>query len=266
VANYLERLFGLAGRTALVTGGGRGLGRDFALGLGEAGAHVIVASRKVANCEAVVAEIEALGGSAEPFALDVSDLDSIEAFLAAMDDRGTTIDTLINNAGISWGSMFFDYPMSGWDKVFNLNVRGLFYLSQQVAKRLVDAKKGGVIVNVGSIAGTRGQPDRPSGQPAYHASKAAVHALTKDMAIKLAPHGIRVNAVAPGPFLTDMFNWAKGNDQFEELLNKAVPVGYTGKPDDIKTTALYLCSPACRYLTGQVVCLDGGLTALLANG
>lgn len=266
MSDYLQRLFGLSGRTALVTGGGRGLGRDFSSGLAEAGAHVIVASRKVANCDAVVQEIRDAGGSAEAVALDVGDIASIDALLAHLDAQQVVVDTLINNAGISWGALFFEYPLSGWDKVFNVNVRGLFYLSQKIAERLVQAGKGGVFVNVGSVAGTAGQPDRASGQPAYHASKAAVHVLTKDMAIKLAPHGIRVNAIAPGTFLTDMFNWAKGNNQFEEAVKKAIPLGYTGAPDDIKATALYMCSPGCKFLTGQVIAVDGGLTALLPNG
>lgn len=260
-----SRLFDMDGRTVLVTGGGRGLGRDFSLAVAEAGAHVLIGSRRVENCRKVVEEIEAFGGKATTFALDVSDLASTDAFLAAADEQGFQIDTLINNAGASWGAKLFDYPMSGWDKVFALNVRGLFYLTQKVTERMVQHKQKGLVINVGSIAGTGGAPDKDAGQPAYVASKAAVHALTKDLAIKLAPHGIRVNAIAPGPFLTDMFNWIKGHEGYEEIMGAAVPIGYTGQPDDIKATALYMCSSACRFMTGHTLFLDGGMTALLAN-
>lgn len=259
------RLFDMTGRIALVTGGGRGLGKDFAVALAEAGATVLIGSRKIANCEEAVEEIKAAGGKAEAFSLDVGDLGSIDMFLGAMDERGIRIDTLVNNAGVSWGATLFDYPMSGWDKVFAVNIRGMFYLTQKVTERMVANGIEGVVVNVGSIAGTGGAPDKASGQPAYVASKAAVHALTKDLAIKLAPHRIRVNAVAPGPFLTDMFNWVKGHEGYEEIMGAAVPIGYTGKPDDIKATALYMCSSSCRFLTGHTLFLDGGMTALLAN-
>jgi gluconate 5-dehydrogenase len=266
MSDIMNRLFDMTGRIAIVTGGGRGLGKDFATGLAEAGAHVLIGSRKIANCEAVVAEIVADGGSAEAFPLDMSKPESIDGFLAELDRREIHPDILINNAGISWGGMLFEYPLSGWDKVFDLDVRGLFYITQQLTRRMRDRGQKGVVLNVGSIGGTGGQPDRPSGQIAYVGAKAAVHAMTKDFAIKLAPFGIRVNAVAPGPFLTDIFAWGKSNPNFEDALNKAIPLGYTGSSDDIKATALYMCSRGCKYLTGQTLNLDGGLTALLPNG
>jgi gluconate 5-dehydrogenase len=265
MTSLVERLFGMSGRTVLVTGGGRGLGKDFAFGLAEAGAHVVIGSRKVRNCSEVAREIDAFGGSAEAHELDVADPASIDALVAKLDEKGVEVDTLINNAGITWGAPFFDHPLSAWDKVFNVNVRGTFYMTQQVARRMRDRKKGGLIVNIGSIAGLNGAPDGASGTPAYVASKAAVMKMTQDFAIKLAPHRIRVNGIAPGPFLTDMFNWVKGNEAFLKRMNEAVPVGHIGATDDLKTTVLYLCSSGCTYLTGQVIALDGGIAARLAN-
>jgi gluconate 5-dehydrogenase len=245
-------LFDLAGRTALVTGGGRGIGLDIALGLAEAGADVVVASRKLENCEAAAEQIRKIGRRATALAVDMSNGEDIDRFVAELDAQALPIDILVNNAGVTWGAPVLEYPMSGWDRVYNVNVRGLWQLSQQVARRMKEAG-GGVIINVTSVGGYRGAPDYAQPAIAYNSSKGAVITLTKDMAVKLAPFGIRVNAIAPGPFLTDMMNHVKENEAALAVMTRAVPLARTGTRDDMKGVAVFLASPASAYVTGHVV-------------
>ncbi|MBW2383563.1 MAG: glucose 1-dehydrogenase [Deltaproteobacteria bacterium] len=253
-------LFDLSGRTALVTGGGRGIGLDMAVGLAEAGANLIVASRKIANCEAAAEEIRKLGRQATALVVDMSSGEDIDRFVAELDQAAAPIDILVNNAGVTWGAPVLEHPMEAWDKVYNVNVRGLWQLSQQVARRMKD-RGGGVIINVTSVGGYRGAPDYAQPAIAYNSSKGAVITLTKDMAIKLAPFGIRVNAIAPGPFLTDMFSHVKGNPDAIKLLSGAVPLGRTGERDDLKGVAVFLASPASAYVNGHILAVDGGMLA-----
>ena len=199
----IQQLFDLSGRTALVTGGGRGLGRQLALGLAEAGADVFVASRKLAACEETAAAVRELGRRGEALACDLSKPEEIERLADDVLAAVPRLDVLVNNAGVVWGAPTLDYPLAGWEKVFAVNVRGLWLLSQRVARHMRD-QGGGAMVHVSSISGLRGDFEADQPAIAYNASKGAVITLTKDMAVKLAPHGIRVNGIAPGPFLTDM--------------------------------------------------------------
>ncbi len=257
----VRALFDLSGRSALVSGGGRGIGRAIAEGLAEAGAQVFLASRKLANCERVAAEIRARGGSATPLEADVSQPDSIDALVARVLAETKRLDVLVNNAGFGWAAPFYDFPLEGWDRTFGVNVRGLFWLSRQVARHMRDAG-GGSILNVSSLSAFLGASDAEQPVVAYMASKGAVEALTKAMAVKLAPDRIRVNAIAPGPFDTDMLDHIKQDPAALARHNAQVPLGRPGAGDDIKGVAVFLASDAAAFVTGATLRVDGGISAV----
>jgi NAD(P)-dependent dehydrogenase (short-subunit alcohol dehydrogenase family) len=254
-------LFALDGRSALVTGGGRGIGRHLALGLAEAGARVFVASRRIEACRETVAEIERRGGAGAAFAADLSKPEACEALVRDVLAAAGRLDVLVNNAARVWAAPTLEYPLEGWDRVFDLNVRGPWLLSQLAARHMV-ARGGGSIVNVGSISAWRGAPDAEQPVVAYNASKGALAALTIDLAVKLAPHGIRVNCLAPGPFDTDMMNHLRHDPARLGAYLRHVPLGRIGTEDDVKGAAVFLASDASRFVTGQVLVVDGGVSAL----
>jgi NAD(P)-dependent dehydrogenase (short-subunit alcohol dehydrogenase family) len=257
---HTRDLFDLSGKTALVTGGGRGIGRDIAIGLAEQGARVVVASRRLENCEKVVSELAQLGAEAVALPVDMLEPESIVALVESLDERGLAVDILVNNAGVTWGAPVLEYPMEAWDKVYNVNVRGLWQLSQLVARRMKE-QGGGNILNVTSVGGFRGAPDAAQPAIAYNSSKGAVITLTKDMAVKFAPFGIRVNAIAPGPFLTDMMGHVRDNPKILELMTGGLPLQRAGEQDDLKGVAVFLTSAASAYITGVILPVDGGLLA-----
>lgn len=254
-------MFDLTGKTALVTGGGRGIGRGIAHGLAEAGAHVIVASRKIDACQAVADELSAHPGGASALEADVSQPDSVDRLVERAVSLNGSVDILVNNAGVVWAAPTLDYPLEAWDKVFNTNVRGLFHLSQQIARHMRDTG-GGSIIHVTSIAARRGDSDDSQPVVAYNASKGAVESLTIDMAVKLAPHGIRVNAIAPGPFMTEMMRHISDDPEKLAAYNAQRPLGRSGSEDDIKGAAVYLASEASAFVTGQTLVVDGGTLAV----
>jgi gluconate 5-dehydrogenase len=258
----LRELFDLSGRIALVTGSTRGIGRWIAEGLAEAGADVVVSARKPADCEAVASEIaQRTGRRALPCPCDVRDPEAIDALVARTTRELGPLDVLVNNAGIVWAANTFDYPLEGWDKVFGVNVRGLFYLSQQVARQLRDRGAPGSLINVSSINAWLGAREEHQPIVAYNASKGAVEGLTRDLATKLAPFGIRVNSLAPGSFDTDMVPAIKQDpDVFAGYLT-TIPLGRLGGADDVKGAAVFLASDASRYMTGQTLVVDGGCAA-----
>jgi gluconate 5-dehydrogenase len=260
-AVHVRDLFDLSGRSALVTGGGRGLGRSIAEGLAEAGAHVFLASRKRASCERAAAEIAATGGRATALEVDVAQPESIDALVAAVLARTPRLHVLVNNAGFAWAAPFFDFPLEGWDRTFGLNVRGVFWLSRQVARHMRDAG-GGSIVNVSSLSAYFGATDEEQPVVAYMASKGAVEALTRALAVKLAPHRIRVNSLAPGPFDTEMLDHVKKDPAVLARHNAQVPLGRPGAGDDIKGAALFLASDASAFVTGATLRVDGGISAV----
>lgn len=255
-------LFDLHGRLALVTGGGRGIGRHLVAGLAEAGADVVITGRKADALRESAARVEAAGRRAWPIPADIADPASIDALLAEVARDAGVVDVLVNNAGRVWAAPTLEYPLEGWDRVFELNVRGLFYLSQQVARRLREAARGGSIVHVGSISAWRGAPDEEQPVVAYNASKGAVAALTIDLAVKLAPFGIRVNSIAPGPFLTDMMNHIRHEPEKLARYEAGIPLRRSGAEDDIKGAVVFLASEASRFVTGQTLVVDGGVTTL----
>jgi gluconate 5-dehydrogenase len=254
---HTRELFDLSGRTALVTGGGKGIGRHIALGLAEAGAKVLVASRKLANCEHTVREIESRSGVAAARAADLS----LEEDVAALADwacgEAGPLDVLVNNSALIWGAPTLDFPVEAWDKVFAVNVRGLWLLTQRVARQMCE-RRAGSIVNITSISAFRGASEEEEPDIAYPPSKAAVTALTRELAVKLAPYGVRVNALAPGPFDTDMMNHLRGDAAALERFERQIPLRRSGGEDDIKGAAVFLASDAARFVTGATLVVDGG--------
>lgn len=254
---HVSKLFSLEGRTALVTGGGRGIGRHIAIGLAEAGADVFIASRKLANCEAAAAAVTALGRRGVALTVDLADPASIETLADQVLANDTRLDILVNNAGFIWGAPILEYPLKGWDKVFQINVRGLWQLSQRAAQHMSQSG-GGSIVHVASISGLRGSREEDEPAIAYNASKGAVITLTKDMAVKLAPHGIRVNCISPGAFDTDMMDHVRGNEEQMRAFYAKIPANRPGGEDDVKGAAVFLASDASSYVTGHNLVVDGG--------
>jgi NAD(P)-dependent dehydrogenase (short-subunit alcohol dehydrogenase family) len=258
----VQELFDLKGKVALVTGGGRGIGKFISRGLAEAGADVIVGSRKVQNCQEVAEELKKLGVRTLAVECDMGKAEEIEKFVRAAMQAFGRIDILVNNAGITWGAPTLEYPLDKWDKIMAVNVRGPFLLSQQVAKIMI-SQGGGKIINVASFVGLKAGPDGLPPAIAYNTSKGGLITMTKELAVRLAQFNIQVNAILPGMFGTDMMAWME-TDAFksakEEFLRK-VPLRKVGGEEDIKGLAVFLASAASNYMTGGIIPIDGGLLA-----
>jgi len=242
----------LANQVAVVTGAGRGIGRAIALKFAAEGADIACVSRTVENSEKVAQEVRALGRQAWAYAVDVADASAVAAAAKKILADAGRVDILVNNAGVTRDTLLMRMSDADWDTVLDTNLKGAFLFTKALARNFIK-QRSGRIINVSSVVGLIGN----AGQCNYAASKAGLIGFTKSVAREVASRGITVNALAPGFVETDMTAALK-EDQREELL-KQIPLGCLGQPDDIAAAALYLASPAARYVTGQVLTVDGGM-------
>ena len=258
----VRNLFELTGKVALVTGGSRGLGLQMAEALGEMGARVALTARKQAELDAAVSHLATQGVKSVAIACDMSDpaaiAPAVERAIAALGP----IDILVNNAGTTWGAATVDHPLDAWQKVINLNLTAMFVTSQEVGKRCMVPRRQGKIINIASILGLIGGGDseRPA-TVAYNTSKGGVVNFTRSLAAEWAAHNINVNAIAPGFFPTKMTQGLRQMFGDEHLAARA-PMKRMGGPEDLKGITVLLASDACAFITGQIVAVDGGITAI----
>jgi NAD(P)-dependent dehydrogenase (short-subunit alcohol dehydrogenase family) len=251
----MDALFSLQGRTALVTGGSRGIGRMIARGLLSAGARVYISARKAQACEDTARELSALGPCVA-LPADVSTAEGIRELVAAYRAREQALDILVNNAGAAWGEDFETFPEKGWDKVVDLNMKTPFFLTQALHGLLKEGAKtqAAKVINVASIDGISVNPWETY---SYTASKAGLIHLTRRMALRLAKDNIVVSGIAPGPFASEMNKMAR--DHGDEVAQR-VPIGRIGRDEDMAGVAIYLASRAGDFVVGETIAVDGGVT------
>ncbi|TXH89560.1 MAG: glucose 1-dehydrogenase [Rhodoferax sp.] len=256
----VQQLFDLTGKTALITGGSRGLGLQMAHALGEAGARIMLSSRKAADLEEAAAELQAAGIDARWIAADCAKDSEITRLADETLQRMGDVDILVNNAGASWGAPAEDHPVEAWDKVMNLNVRGYFLLSKIIAKKSMIERRSGRIINIASIAGLGGNPAAMK-TIAYNTSKGAVINFTRALAAEWGPYGINVNAICPGFFKTKM---AIGliESLGEDKMAAHAPLRRLGDDEDLKGLCLLYASDAGKHITGQWMAVDGGVSVV----
>jgi NAD(P)-dependent dehydrogenase (short-subunit alcohol dehydrogenase family) len=245
--------FDLSGKVALVTGGGRGIGRAIALGLARAGAWVVVASRTQKEIDAVAEEIQRSGGKALAVVTDLTVNDQLENLVQTAVKEFGRIDILVNNAARSFLRSLMDLREDGWDKVFNTNVKAAWLLSRLVARRMME-QKSGRIINITTVGAEKAE----LGMAAYGCSKAALKMLTRCMAREWAPFGIQVNAVGPGLTKTDFSKPIWSNPEVAKHVSAAIPMGRLAEPEEIVGSVLFLASDAARFITGHSIYVDGG--------
>lgn len=242
----------LANQIAVVTGAGRGIGRAIALKFAAAGADVVCVSRTAENSEKTAAEVRALGRRAWAFAVDVSDSAAIAAAAEKILAGTGRVDVLVNNAGVTKDGLLMRMSEADWDTVLDTNLRGAFLFTKAFTRTFLK-QRSGRIINLASVIGLVGN----AGQCNYAASKAGLIGFTKSVAKEFGSRGVTCNAIAPGFIATDMT--AALDDKLKEALLKQIPLGALGEPDDIAEAALYLAGPGGRYVTGQVLTVDGGM-------
>ena len=248
-------LFSLKGRSALITGGSRGIGRMIAEGFLRAGARVYISARKADACDATAAELSAIGPCVS-LPADVSTQGGVQQLVAAYQQHEKSLDILVNNAGAAWGAPYEDFPESGWDKVVDLNLKAPFFLTQALTPLLKRAATDHLakVIHIASIDGVSVNPQETY---SYAASKAGLIHLTRRMALKLAPERIAVSAIAPGAFASTMNKDAR--DHGDEIA-KRIPLGRIGTPEDMAGAAIFLASRAGDYVVGSTLIVDGGVT------
>ena len=257
----IKKLFDLSGKTALITGGSRGLGLQIAQALGEQGATLVLSARKEDELLATVSDLKLSGIKASYIVADAANEQDIAKLANASIERLGHVDILINNAGATWGAPAEDYPLQAWDKVMNLNIRGLFLLSQAIGKGSMIPRKYGRIVNVASIAGLSGNAPGTMKTIAYNTSKGAVINFTRALAGEWGAYGITVNALAPGFFPSKMTTGVIKEFGVEQLAAHA-PLQRIGDEEDLKGAAVLFASDAGKHITGQILAVDGGVSAV----
>ncbi|MFL6672466.1 MAG: SDR family oxidoreductase [Massilia sp.] len=257
----VQELFSLKGKTALVTGGSRGLGLQMAEALGDQGARLVISARKQDELDAAVAHLAARGIQASSIAADLAQEAQVEPLVQEAIRRLGHIDILVNNAGASWGAPAEDYPLEAWDKVMDLNVRSIFLVAQAVGKLSMIPRRYGRIVNISSIAGLAGNPPGTMQTVAYNTSKGAVINFTRTLAGEWGRYGITVNSIAPGFFPSKM---TKGllSTLGAEVLARDAPLGRLGDDEDLKGAVVLFASDAGKHITGQTLAVDGGVSAV----
>ncbi len=263
MTDRIQDLFSLAGKTAIVTGGSRGIGEMIAEGFLDAGASkVIITARKAEALESTANRLNEKAAEGQTVVAIPGDLgtpEGITAFADAVKADNDAIDILVNNAGAAWGAPFGEYPVDGWDKVMNVNVRSIYFLTEALADHLRGAgteDDPARVINVGSVDGLRACDIE---HYAYSTSKAAVHHLTRQLAKRLKHENVRVNAIAPGPFESNMMAFALRDEEARAAVAADVPVGRIGNPDDMAGLTIFLASKAGAYLTGVVIPVGGGI-------
>ncbi len=249
----MDTKFDLTGKVAIVTGGGRGIGKAIALGLAGAGAKTVICSRTAKEIEETAGEISRLGGKALPVTVDLTASDQLENLVNATIKEFGRIDILVNNAARSFLRSLMDLREDGWDKVFNTNVRAVWLLSRLVAKKMLE-QKSGRIINITTVGAEKAE----LGMAAYGCSKAALKMLTRCMAREWAAYGINVNAVGPGLTRTEFSKPLWSNPDVEKQITQFIPKGRLAEPEDIVGAVLFLASEAANFITGQSIYVDGG--------
>ena len=248
--------YDLSDKVAIVTGGGRGIGRAIALGLADCGAKLALASRTKEELDKVVSEIKGNGGEATPVVTDLMVSEQIDALIEATMKTYGRVDILVNNAARSFLRPLMDLREDGWDKIFDVNCKAVFLLSRAVAK-IMGEQGGGRIINITTVGAVRGG----AGMGVYHASKAAVNMLTKCMAVEWAPLNVNVNAVGPGLTKTAFSQPIWSNPSLEQMITTRVPKGRLAEPEEIVGAVLFLCSEDSSFITGESIYVDGGTLA-----
>jgi len=251
-------LFDLAGRTALVTGSSRGLGRAIAEGMAKAGARLIVNGTDPARVETAIAEFRSAGHLAEGVAFDVTDEAAVVRAFEGLDAKGIAIDVLVNNAGIQMRKPLIEFTSAEWRKVIETNLTSAFIIGREAAKRMIPRKRG-KIINIGSLGS---ELARPTVGP-YTAAKGGIKTLTRSMAVEWAASGIQANAIGPGYMLTDMNQALVNNADFNNWLMSRIPAKRWGRPDELIGAAIFLASSASDYVNGQIIYVDGGMLAAM---
>jgi gluconate 5-dehydrogenase len=256
MAKNIKELFDLTGKTAIVTGGSRGIGVEMAEALAEAGASLMLCARRAEWLDETVEEFRAKGFRAEGKACDVSKAEDVQAVVDETVEKFGTVDILINNAGISWGAMPEDMPLEQWQKVLDVNLTGCFLMAQAVGKEMLKQNSGSII-NIASIAGLTSSANGPF-YAGYVASKAGLIGLTRELAASWGRKGIRVNAIAPGFFHSRLAD--KVIDIYERSIQENNVIPRVGNEGELKGITVFLASDASSYITGQTIAVDGGMT------
>jgi NAD(P)-dependent dehydrogenase (short-subunit alcohol dehydrogenase family) len=251
----VKKLFDLAGKTALITGGSRGLGLQMAEALGEMGAKIAITARKPDELKEAAARLQQQGIQTITVTNDLSKTDAIPGLVATVLERLGGIDILVNNAGTTWGARAEEYPAQAWNKVMDLNINALFFLTQEVGKRCMIPKRSGKVVNIASVAGLSGNPPDMS-TIAYNTSKGAVVNFTRALAAEWGKYNINVNAICPGFFPSKMSEALL--EKIEKMVVATTPLHRLGGEEDLKGAVVFLASEASRHVTGQYVAVDGG--------